>query len=39
MYVNYFNRLRFLAVVSKKLQKMHFIKQFKDHKSGREHRN
>ena len=39
IYVNCFNRLRFLAEVSTKLQKMHFFGQFKDHNSGRKHRN
>ena len=39
IYVNCFNRLRFLAEVSTKLQKMHFFRQFKNHKSGRKHRN
>ena len=39
IYVNCFNRLRFLAEVSTKLQKMHFFRQFKDHNSGREHGN
>ena len=33
-YINYFNRLRFLAEVSTKLQKIHFFGQFKDHTSG-----
>ena len=37
--VNCFNRLRFLAEVSKKLQKMHFLGQSKDHNSGRKHGN
>ena len=39
IYKNCFNRLRFLAEVSTKLQKMHFFGQFKDHNSGRNHRN
>ena len=39
IYVNCFNRLRFLAEVSTKLQKMHFFGQFKDHNSGRKHEN
>ena len=39
IYVNCFDRLRFLAEVSTKLQKMHFFRQFKDYKSGREHGN
>ena len=39
IYVNCFNRLRFLAEVSTKLQKMHFFGQFKDHNSGRKHGN
>ena len=39
IYVNYFNRLRFLAKLSTKLQKMHSSRQFKDHNSGREHGN
>ena len=34
IYVNWFNRLWFLAEVSTKLQKMHFFGQFKDHNSG-----
>ena len=37
IYVNCFNRLRFLAEVSTKLQKMHFFGQFTDHNSGRKH--
>ena len=32
-------RLRVLAKVSTKLQKMHFFRQFKDHKSERKHGN
>ena len=39
IYVNCFNRLRFLAEVSTKLQKMHFFGQFKNHNSGRKHGN
>ena len=39
IYVNYFNRLRFLAEVSTRLQKMHFFGQFKDHNSGRNNGN
>ena len=39
IYVNCFNRLRFLADVSTKLQNMHIFGQFKDHNSGRKHRN
>ena len=39
MYVNCFNRLRFLADVSTKLQKMHFFGQLNDPNSGREHGN
>ena len=31
IYINCFNRHRFLAEVSAKLQKMHFFRQFKDH--------
>ena len=34
IYVNYFNRFRFLAEVSIKLQKIYFFGQFKDHNSG-----
>ena len=34
MYVNCFDRLRFLAEVSTKFQKMPLFRQFKDHKSG-----
>ena len=37
IYVNCFNRLRFLAEVSTKLQKMLFLGQFNDHNSGRKH--
>ena len=36
-YVNCFNRLRSLPEVNTKLQKMHFSRQFTDHKSGRKH--
>ena len=39
IYVNCFNRLRFLAEVSTELQKMHFFGQFKDYNSGRKHGN
>ena len=39
MHVNCFNPLRFLAEVSTKLQKIYFFGQFKDHNSGRKHRN
>ena len=39
IYVNCFSRLRFLAAVSTKLQKVHFFRQFTDHSSGREHGN
>ena len=39
IYVNFFNRLRFVAEVSTKLQNMHFFGQFKDQNSGREHGN
>ena len=39
IYLNCFNRLRFLAEVIPKLQKMHFFRQFKHHNSGREHGN
>ena len=35
IYVNCFNRLRFLAKVSTTLKKIHFFGQFKDHNSGR----
>ena len=37
IYVNRFNRLRFLAKVSTELQKMHFFGQFEDHNLAREH--
>ena len=39
MYVNCFDRLRFFAEVSTKLQKMHFFRQFKDHNSGGKYGN
>ena len=39
IYVNCFNRLRFLDKVSTKLQKIHFFRQFKDHNSRRKHGN
>ena len=39
IYVNCFNRLRSLAEVSTKLQKIHFFGQFKDHISERKHGN
>ena len=39
IYVSCFNKLRFHAEVSIKLQKMHFFGQFKDHNSGRKHVN
>ena len=39
IYVNCFNRLRFLAEVSTKLHKMHFFGQFKDRNSERKHGN
>ena len=39
IYVSCFNRLRFLAEVSTKLQKIHFFEQFMDHNSGRKHGN
>ena len=39
IYVNYFNRLRFLAEISTKLQKMHCFGQFKDHNSESKHGN
>ena len=39
MYVNFFNKLRFLAEGSTKLQKMYFFEQIKDHNSGRKHGN
>ena len=35
IYVNYFSKLRFLAEVSTRLQKIHFFGQFKDNNSGR----
>ena len=35
IYANYFNRLRFLADVSTKLKKMHFLGEFNDHNSGK----
>ena len=38
-YVSCFIRLRFLAEVSTKLQKMHFFGQFKDYNSERKHGN
>ena len=38
IYINCFNRLRYLAEVSTKLQKMHVFIQFKDYNSGRKHR-
>ena len=38
-YINCFNRLRFLSEVNRKLQEMHFFRQFKDHNSGRKHKN
>ena len=38
IYINCFDRLRFLAEVSTKLQKMHLFIQFKDYNSGRKHR-
>ena len=37
--VNCFNRLRYLAEVSTKLQKIPFFGQFKEHISGRKHEN
>ena len=37
IYVNCFKRLRFLAKVNTKLQKMQFFGQFKDYNSGRKH--
>ena len=37
IYVKCFNRLKFLAEVSTKLQKVRFFGQFKDHNSGRTH--
>ena len=39
IYVNWFNRLRFLIEVRAKLQKMRFFRQLKDHTLGRERRN
>ena len=39
IYVNCFNRLRFLAEVCTKLQKIHFFGQVKDHNLGRKHGN
>ena len=39
MYVNSFNKLRFLAEGSTKLQKMYFFEQIKDHNSGMKHGN
>ena len=38
-YVSRFFRLEFCAEFSTKLQKMHFVRQFEDHNSGREHGN
>ena len=38
-YVNYFNRLRFFAEISKNMQKTDFFRQFKNHNSGRKHGN
>ena len=38
-YVNCLNKVRFLAKVSTKLQKMHFFIQFKNHNSGTKHEN
>ena len=37
IYTSCFNRLRFLAESSTKLQKMNFFGQFKDHKFARKH--
>ena len=37
--VNWFNRLRFVAEVKTKLQKMHFFRQFRGHNSGRKYGN
>ena len=39
IFANCFNTLSFLAEVSTRLQKMHPFGQFKDHNSGRKHRN
>ena len=41
IYLHCFNRLRFLAEISTKLLKLHFLKQFTDHNSdsGRKHGN
>ena len=39
IYVNCFNRLRFLAEANIKLQKMYFFGQFKDYNSERKHGN
>ena len=38
-FVNCFNRLRFLAEVNTKLQKMHLFRQLKDHNLGKKHGN
>ena len=38
-YINCFKRLRFLAEVSTKSKKMHFVRQFRNHNSGRKHGN
>ena len=35
MYINYFNRLTFLGRVYTKLQKEHFLGEFKDYKPRR----
>ena len=39
IHIGKFSKLRLPAEVSTELQKMHFFGQFKDHNSGRKHRN
>ena len=39
IYVNFFNRLRFLAEISTKLQRLHFFGHFKDHNLRSKHEN
>ena len=39
IYVNWFNRLRFLAEISTKMEKMYYFEQFKDHILGGKHGN
>ena len=39
IYVNCFNILTFLCSGQRKIEKMHFFQQFKDHNSGKEHEN